>query len=250
MTELKQNERVDMTGFGDIAIIQDPGEFCYGVDSVLLADFAAGLFRKISRSTRVADLGTGSGVIPLILCHKTPAGYIFGIDIQENPIDRAQRSAALNGLEDRLVFEVRDVKCFAEERADLKGTFDMVTCNPPYFVGGVGIKPDNPSRLISRHETTASLEDFMRCAAELLRDKGELFMVHRPSRLCDIFQEARKYSLEPRTVRQVVPRRGEPANIILVHMIKNGGSDLVVLPELAVHDNDGNYTVELQEAYQ
>ena len=249
MTELRQNERVDQTGFSDIGIIQDPGEFCYGVDSVLLADFCAGLSRKATASTRIMDLGTGSGIIPLILCHKTPAGTIFGIDIQENPIDRAVRSASMNGLEDRLTFLVSDAKTFPEERPDLRGSFDIVTCNPPYFASGGGIRPDNPARLISRHETTAGLEDFVRCAAELLRDKGDLFMVHRPSRLCDIFQEARKYSLEPKTIRQVVPRRGEPANIMLVHMIKNGGSDLSVLPELAVHDNNGNYTEELQEAY-
>ncbi|MCR5181616.1 MAG: tRNA1(Val) (adenine(37)-N6)-methyltransferase [Clostridia bacterium] len=250
MTELKQNERVDQTGFSGIGIIQDPGEFCYGVDSVLLADFCAGLARKPGASTRVMDLGTGSGIIPLILCHKLSAEFIFGIDIQENSIDRALRSAELNGLRDRLRFAVADVKSFTEERPDLKGSFDIVTCNPPYFVSGVGIKPDNPARLISRHETTAGLEDFIRCSWELLRDKGELFMVHRPSRLCDIVQVARKYSLEPKTIRQVVPRRGEPANILLVHMIKNGGSDLSVLPELAVHDNNGNYTEELQEAYQ
>ncbi|MBR5739880.1 MAG: tRNA1(Val) (adenine(37)-N6)-methyltransferase, partial [Firmicutes bacterium] len=237
------------TGFGSIGIIQDPGEFCYGVDSVLLSDFCAGLCRKPTEATRIIDLGTGSGIIPLVLSHKTPAGYILGIDIQENPIDRARRSAEMNGLTGRLVFEAADVKSFAEDRAELKGTFDIVTCNPPYFTIGVGIRPDNPARLISRHETTASLEDFMRCSAELLRDKGELFMVHRPSRLCDVVQEARKYSLEPRTIRMVVPKRGDPANIMLVHMVKNGGSDLTVLPELAVHDNNGNYTDELQEAY-
>ncbi|MBQ7702751.1 MAG: tRNA1(Val) (adenine(37)-N6)-methyltransferase [Firmicutes bacterium] len=250
MTELKQNERVDQTGFGSIGIIQDPGEFCYGVDSVLLSDFCAKLYRKPTETTFIIDLGTGSGIIPLVLSYKTPAGHILGIDIQEKPIDRARRSASMNGLEGRLEFEVADVKSFVEDRADLKGSFDIVTCNPPYFTSGVGIKPDNPARLISRHETTASLRDFIRCSAELLRDKGELFMVHRPSRLCDIFLEARKYSLEPRTIRQVVPRRGDPANIMLVHMIKNGGSDLTVLPELAVHDNNGNYTEELQEAYK
>ncbi|MEE3382588.1 MAG: tRNA1(Val) (adenine(37)-N6)-methyltransferase [Anaerovoracaceae bacterium] len=249
MTEIKQNERVDLTGFGSIGIIQDPGEFCYGVDSVLLADFCAGLIKKTGTFTRIMDLGTGSGIIPLILCHKTPAGTIYGIDIQENSIDRALRSSHLNDLEDRLNFMVADVKDFVEENGDLKGTFDAVTCNPPYFVDGGGIKPDNPARLISRHETTAGLEDFIRCASELLRDKGDLFMVHRPSRLCDIFQAARKYSLEPKSLRQVVPRRGETANIVLVHMIKNGGSDLSVLPELAVHDNKGNYTEELREAY-
>ena len=112
-----------------------------------------------------------------------------------------------------------------------------------------GMKSENQAKMIARHETTAGLDDFIRVSGELLKDRGELFMVHRPGRLVDIFVSARNYRLEPKAIRMVLPRIGEEANIVLIHMVKNGGADLSVLPPLAIHDSDGGFTEELEEAY-
>ncbi len=249
MVDIKQKERIDATGFGPILIIQDPEEFCYGVDAVILSDFAAKRAKNIRSSSRIMDLGTGSGIIPLILSQKTEAGRIFGVEIQENSCDRASRSAILNELDDRLEFIREDIKDLIPTRPELKGSFDVVTCNPPYTSGGGGMKSENPAKMIARHETTACLEDFIRVSGELLRERGELFMVHRPSRLVDIFVYSRKYRLEPKTIRMVLPKEGEEANIVLIHMVKNGGADLSVLPPLVIHEQNGGFTMELEEAY-
>ena len=249
MPDLKGKERIDVTGFGSVKIIQDPDEFCYGVDAVILADIAARRAKPLKKESRIMDLGTGSGIIPLILTHKTPAERIYGVEVQERSWDRAVRSAELSGLSDRLEFINCDVKDLIAGRPDLKYSFDVVTCNPPYTPLSGGMKPENTAKMLARHETTADLEDFIRVASELLKDHGEMFLVHRPSRLVDIFVGARKYRLEPKAARLVVPRAGEEPNIVLVHMIKNGGADLAVLPPLAVHDSEGGFTKELKEAY-
>ncbi len=249
MAEIKANERIDSIGFGSLKLIQDPGEFCYGVDAVILADFAAKRTRYAKEDIRIADLGTGSGIIPLILSYKTRSRKIIGIEIQESSWNRACRTAELNDLTDRLEFINTDIKDIFSKRNELRGSFDMVTCNPPYTPLSGGMKPDNLSRTIARHETTAGLDDFIRVAGELLKDRGDLFMVHRPSRLVDIFCSARKYRLEPKAIKMVLPRVGEEANIVLVHMVKNGGADLSVLPPLAIHEKSGGFTADLEEAY-
>ena len=231
-------------------IIQDPEEFCYGVDAVVLSDFAAKRARTIRKETRIIDLGTGSGIIPLILSHKTDAGTIFGVEVQEASYDRAVRSAELNDLTDRLEVINCDINDLLTISPELKGSYDVVVCNPPYMPERGGLKSENTAKMIARHETTANLEDFIRLASELLKDHGELFMVHRPSRIVDIFVHGRKHRMEPKTVKPVLPRMGEPANIFLIHMIKNGGVDLQVAAPMAVHEKDGGFTAELKEAYK
>lgn len=249
MPDLKENERIDVTGFGTVKIIQDPDEFCYGVDAVLLADFATKRAKTIKQETRIMDLGTGSGIVPLILSHKTKAGTIMGIEIQMNSCDRAVRSAELNDLSDRLGFINCDIKDLLTLRPDLKGNFDLVTCNPPYMPMSGGMKSENAPKMIARHETTANMEDFIRVASSLLKDHGEMILVHRPARLVDIFYWGRTYRLEPKTVKPVIPKLGDAANIVLVHLIKNGGVDLQVMPPIPVHNEDGSFTEELKEAY-
>ena len=169
--------------------------------------------------------------------------------MQKRSWDRAVRSTKLNGLEDRIEIILCDILNLIGERLELKGSFDLITCNPPYMAGHGGMKSENNARTIARHETTAGLEDFIRVSSELLKERGELFMVHRPSRLVDIFCMARRYRLEPKTVRMVLPREGEEANIALVQMVKNGRPELAVPPPLVIHDNNGGYTKELEEAY-
>jgi len=248
-TALMEGERLDETGFGELKLIQKPEEFCYGVDAVILADFAAKYTRKTFR--RAVDLGTGTGIIPLILSHKTEIPEITGIEVQKDSFDRAERNRCLNGLEGRVGFIHGDVKDYKTGWArDMQGTCDLVTSNPPYTAGSSGLVSSNPAKLIARHETTASLEDFIKCAAWILRDRGDFFMVHRPSRIVDICCLGRQHGLEVKELQFVSPNVNAKPNILLVHMVKGGGREAKMLPPLYVYDLDGNYTPELRETYR
>ena len=252
---IEEGERVDDTGFGQLRLIQKPEEFCYGVDAVILADFAAknvvsAAVRNGSDVTAV-DLGTGTGIIPVILSHKTKWARITGLEIQEASFGRACRNVGLNNLEDRLSFINADVKDFGQTWGeDLKGKADVVTSNPPYTEGGGGLTSANSAKSIARHETTANLEDFIRCAAWLLKDKGDFFMVHRPSRLVDICCLGRKHGLEPKDMCFVSPNQNAAPNIILVHFVKGGGKQLKLHDPLYVYNLDGTYTEKLRECYR
>ncbi len=253
--EIKGGERLDDTGFSGIKVIQGDG-FSYGVDSVLLAAWAAGQLGapaarklKVGREMRIMDLGTGNGVIPLILSHKIPECSICGVEFRPESVDRAVRSAELNGLHERLEFVEDDVGLLLKNRPEMAGTFDSVVTNPPYFKAGAGMAPPEQWRRSARWETTADLGDFIRCAGGLLKDKGNFYMVHRPFRMADIICEMREAGLEPKTLRLVVPRDSEAPNILLIHGVKNGGPELKVLPSLAVHSGNG-YTEELLEIYR
>lgn len=248
-------ERVDDTGFGQLRLIQKPEEFCYGVDAVILADFAAkyvvsASVRNGSNITAV-DLGTGTGIIPLILSYKTKWNNLIGIEVQQGSFDRACRNAALNGTEDRMRFINGDVKDFGTIwGGDMKGTASVVTSNPPYTENTGGLKNSNSAKTIARHETTAGLEDFIRCASGLLQNKGDFFMVHRPSRLVDICCLSRKYNLEPKEMCFVSPDAETAPNILLIHMVKGGGRQMKLLDPLYVYNSDGTYTDKLRECYK
>lgn len=247
--EVSEDERVDDIGFGNLKLIQKPKDFCYGVDAVILADFAAKNCK--GAADVIVDLGTGTGVIPLILSYKTGASRIYGTEIQRGSYGRAQRNACLNNLKDRISFINADVKDIGTAWGqDLKGTADMVVSNPPYFKSGSGLINELAPKTIARHETTATLKDFMFCAAYLLKPKGDFFMVHRPARLVDICCFGREAGLEPKTARLVSPTAEAAPNILLIHMVKGGGSELKFLAPLAVYDGQGNYTPELLESYE
>lgn len=234
-------ERIDSIGFGGLRLIQDPDEFCYGVDAVILASFAAGLAKK---KNSIIDLGTGTGVIPLIMSHLTDAPVIKGVEVQDRSFSLAERNAKLNDLEDRVSFIHSNVKDITE-----RDFYDVVTTNPPYAEGGKALISNADAKAIARHEIEGSLEDFLKASARLLKDRGELFMVHRPSRLVDILTIARGLKLEPKTLRMVCPRQGEAPNIVLVHFIKNAGRELKVLPDLYVYGDNGAYSDEIENIY-
>ena len=246
--EVFEGERIDETGFGDLKLIQKPELFCYGVDSVLLADFAAS--GRNGEKITVADLGTGSGVIPLIISHKIADSLITGIEFQPQMAEMAVRTMKLNGLSDRISILRADVKDVREWGKNMKGRFDMVVANPPYFPRGSAIVNPLDAKAAARHETTADLEDFMRCAAWMLRDRGDFYMVHRPSRLADICCFGRKTGLEPKEMMFVSPTAGGIPNILLVHLVAGGGRELKILPPLAVYERDGSYTAALLAAYE
>ena len=238
---LKDGERIDKIGFSDLQLIQKPEEFCYGVDAVILADFASQKNVK-----RAVDLGTGTGIIPLIMSHKTDAEKLYGVEFQKDSYDRAMRNVTLNGLEGRVDFFNANVSEFR----DLDEWADVVTTNPPYMAAHGALVNDNNAKTIARHEVAGTLEDFVKCAARTLKNKGDFYMVHRPSRLVDIFHICRQYRLEPKEMRLVAPKEGDAPNIVLVHCVKNGGIELKILDPLYVYKDKGVYSDEIEEIYE
>lgn len=239
-------ERIDDTGFGNIKVIQNEG-LGYGVDAVLLASFAAGETgaKAIRPGAKIADLGSGSGIVGFILCHKIPDTKVTGIDKRDTAVDRATRAAEMNNLADRARFVSADVKNF-----ECTETFDAVVSNPPYFRQDSAIPNSDEDKFIARHETTANLADFVSTSSALLGPGGDLYMVHRPDRLVDVFTEMVRNNIEPKDLQLVVPYAGKPANIVLIHGIKGAGRELRVLPEIAIHNTDGNYTDVIQCIYE
>lgn len=242
--------KVEKTGFGNIVVLQRPG-LGYGVDSVLLAAFAAGETgaKAICKGSNIADFGTGSGIVAFILAHKVPETRILGLDVRQDAIYRAQKACKMNSMEDRLDFVLADISDEATMEG-YKGKFDAVVTNPPYFRRSGALRSESDERYIARHETTAELGDFLRNANKLLKNRGSLYMVHRPDRLADIICEMRACNIEPKTLQMVVPRAGESANIVLIHGIKGAGRELRVLPEIAVHGETKDYTDEIMHLYE
>ncbi|MDD6190986.1 MAG: methyltransferase [Firmicutes bacterium] len=233
-------------GFGSLKLLQSEDSFKYGIDAVILADFADSLCHE---AETVADLGTGNGIIPFIISHLNDRCRITGIEIQKHVLELAEQSCAINGLEDRITFINTDVKNIHGNCPELRGNFDVVVTNPPYVPKGGGIENINSAKYIARQETSAVMEDFIAAASYMLKEKGHLFMVHRPSRLVDIFCFCRKYRLEPKDVRLVVPRKGEKPNIVLVHCVLGGGKELRFHRELQVYSGDGSYSEEIEKIY-
>jgi tRNA1Val (adenine37-N6)-methyltransferase len=240
-------ERIDDIGFGGLRLIQNPEEFCYGVDAVVLADFASRLCKP--QPLKIADIGTGTGVIPLMLIHMTDAREIVGIEVQEQSFLLATRNVSLNGLEKR-VRMVRGDIIDAELLKDERETFDLVVSNPPYIKKDGGIINDVDSKMIARHETTAVLDDFIRVAANLLKPAGSFCMVHRPDRLVDICSFSRKYKLEPKNMRFVSPNKNKAPNILLINCVKNGNAGLKLLDPLYIYDEKGENTDQINEIYE
>lgn len=220
--------RVDDIGFGGYKLIQDSDLYCYGTDAVLLSKFCNALNKD-----KVLDLCTGNGVIPLIVDALYKPASITGIEIQLASYLLAEENAKENHLEDKLKFicgDVKNIKEFVKEES-----FDLVTCNPPYFEKGNFGECENAAINIARHETSATLEDFIESASYALKRGGRLCMVHRPKRLADLFELSRKYSLEPKRMQMIAPHADDAANIVLLEFVKGGGKELKILPQLVLH---------------
>ena len=241
--ELKENERIDDLEFKGLKIIQNEKGFCFGIDSVLLSDFA----KNIKKDSLVLDLGTGTGIIPILLCGKTELKKIIGVEIQEEVSDMAKRSALLNNLQDK--FQVFNENILNLNKIYDNQTFDVIVTNPPYKKKDTGIINEDERKIISRHEITAKLEDFIKVSKDLLKDKGEFYMVHRPERLVDIFSLLRKYKIEPKELRFVYSNINKPPKLVLVKGIKNSKSFLKVDKNLYIYDDKGNYTNEILKIY-
>ena len=214
--KLKENERIDDLEFKNLKIIQNKDGFCFGIDSILLTDFA----KNIKQNSKVIDLGTGTGIIPILLYGKTKNTKFVGVEIQPEVAEMANRSVKLNLLENNI--EILNTNILELSKIYNRGSFDVVTTNPPYKKINTGVINENNKKLISRHEITASLEDFIRTASFLLKDLGEFYMVHRPDRLVDIFYEMRKNKIEPKKIKFIYPNKNKKTNLVLIKGIKNG----------------------------
>ena len=241
--KLEENERIDDLEFKNLKVIQNKNGFCFGMDAVLLSNFA----KNIKRNATVLDLGTGTGIIPILLCGKTELKKVIGVEIQEEVAKMAKKSILLNGLEGR--FEILNCNIKELNKIYKKQTFDVIVTNPPYKKQNSGIVNENEKKVISRHEITANLEDFIKIAKDLLKDKGELYMVHRPERLVDIFELMRKYRIEPKVLKMVCPNKNKEPNLVLIKGVKNAKTFLKIEKNLYVYDKETKYTKEILEIY-
>ena len=240
---LKENERIDDLEFKNLKIIQNKEGFCFGIDSVLLSDFA----KTISNNSKVIDLGTGTGILPILLSAKTKNTSFVGVEIQKDVAQMAKRSVKLNNLENTI--EIINISILDLREKYKKGSFDAVVTNPPYKKINTGIINENDKKLISRHEITASLNDFLEIASYLLKDFGVFFMVHRPERLVDILSLMRKNNIEPKKIKFVYPNKNKITNMVLIKGVKNGKPFLEFDENLYVYSEDGKYTNEILRIY-
>ena len=239
---LRENERLDELQRNGYCIIQNPEKFCFGMDAVLLSGFA-----KAKQGEKVLDLGTGTGIIPILMEAKTQAEHLTGLEIQEESADMARRSVLLNGLEEKINIVNGDIK----EAGQIFGgaSFDVVTCNPPYMIGKHGIANPDAPKAIARHEILCTLEDVVSQAAKVLRPGGNFYMVHRPFRLAEIMVMLVKYKLEPKRMRLVYPFVDKEPNMVLIEANRGGKSRMIVEKPLVVYKERGVYMEEICEVY-
>ncbi|SDB44602.1 tRNA1Val (adenine37-N6)-methyltransferase [Pseudobutyrivibrio sp. YE44] len=236
------DERVDDLQINGYRIIQHPDKFCFGMDAVLLSSFA-----KVRPGEKVLDLGTGTGILPILLEAKTEGEHFTGLEIQPESAEMANRSVLLNDLQEKVSIVEGDIKQAAEIFG--KGTMDVVTSNPPYMTNHHGLKNPNDAKAIARHELLCSLEDLISQTAAVLKPKGRCYFVHRPFRLVEIITLMRQYKLEPKRMRLVYPFVDKEPNMVLIEGVRGGGSQLTVEAPLIVYDEPGKYTKEIYEIY-
>ncbi len=244
MEELKPKERIDDLEYKGVKIIQNEDGFCFGMDSVLLAHFAS----EIKQGSKGIDLGTGTGIIGLLLCAKIPNLQMVGVEIQEEVYDMAKRSIHLNHLDERFTLIHANIKELAGKVE--MGSFDAIVTNPPYKKNDTGVKNENPSKRMARHEISASLEDFLEVSSKLLKEKKDLYMVHRPDRLVDILELLRKYRLEPKKIQFVHPKYGKEPNLVLIKATKYANPFLKIEKPLYVYEENGKYTKDILQIYE
>lgn len=238
---LYEGERIDDLLTQNLHIIQSPEVFSFSMDAVLLGRFAS-----VPARGRVLDLCTGNGVIPLLLSTRTKA-TIEGVEIQERLAGMAERSIAMNNLQDRIIIHNADLKGFHETAGH--GMYDAVTVNPPYTaLTGSDIKA-NMHEAIARHEIHCTLEDVVQACGKLVKQGGKVSMVHRPHRLADILTLMRKYRIEPKRIRFVHPRAGMEANMVLVEGLRDGKPEMRIMPPLIVYNEQGEYCEEIMTIY-
>ena len=236
------HERVDDLQRNGYGIIQDPGRFCFGMDAVLLSGFA-----KVKEGERVVDLGTGTGIIPILLEAKTAGAHFTWLEIQPESADMARRSVEYNGIGDRVSIVTGDIK--EASRIFGAASVDVVTTNPPYMIGQHGMVNDADAKTIARHEVLCTLDDILRESARLLKPQGRFYMVHRPFRLAEIFCKMVEYHIEPKRMQLVYPYVDKEPNMVLIEGMRGGKSRITVEKPLIVYREPGKYTDEIYDIY-
>ena len=238
---VKDNERIDDLQNG-YYVIQDPDKFCFGMDAVLLSGFA-----KVKKGETALDLGTGTGIIPILLKTKTNGKHFTGLEIQKECADMAGRSVRYNHLEDDVEIVRGDIK----EAADIFGaaSFDVVTSNPPYMIGQHGLRNPDMPKAIARHEVLCNLEDVVSQASKVLKERGRFYMVHRPFRLAEILSKMIQVGIEPKRMRMVHPFVHKEPNMVLIEGMRGANSRMRVEPPLIVYKEQGVYSEELLSEY-
>ena len=239
---LLENERVDDLQRNGLKIIQKTDGFCFGMDAVLLSGFA-----NVKRGEKVLDMGTGTGIIPLLLSAKTEGKHFTALEIQEEIAKMAARSVAMNHLEEKIEIVNGDIK--EASRIFGAASFDVVTTNPPYMNDAHGLKNPTEVKAISRHEVLCTLEDVVREGAKVLKSGGRMYMVHRPHRLIEIITAMKQYKMEPKRMCMVHPFKDKEANMVLIEAVKGGGSWLKVEAPIIVYKEPGVYTDEIYDIY-
>lgn len=230
-TLLKTGERLDDLQIKGYHIIQDPERFCFGIDAVLLSDFA-----KVKKGEKVLDLGTGTGILPILLEAKTMGAHFTGLEIQEESTDMARRSVAYNCLEEKVNIVTGDIK----EAAQLFGpaSFDVITTNPPYMINDHGLKNEADAKTIARHEILCTLDDILRESAKLLKEsKGRFYMIHKPFRLAEIMTKMCQYRLEPKRIQFVHPYVDKEPTMVMIEAIKGGKSRVTIEPPIIMYEH-------------
>ncbi len=255
---LKENERVDDLERNGYGIIQRNDGFCFGMDAVLLSGFAS-----VKAGGTAVDLGTGTGIIPILLEAKTKGAEFYGLEIQPEMAEMASRSVRLNALSDKVHIIEGDIKAvsakagdrdaenaaFTEVMAKLKGRVDTVTSNPPYMKDSHGLKNPDDFKQISRHEVKCDLTDVCRAASVLLKNGGHFYMVHRPLRLPEIITKLKAVGLEPKRIKPVYPYVDREANMILIDAVKGAREECRFEKPIIVYKEPGVYTDEIYDIY-
>lgn len=236
-------ERIDDLQYKGLKIIQNPEWFCFGIDSVLITEFA----RDMKKNSTIVDLGTGTGIISILLSKKVEAKKIYGIEFQKDVAEMAKRSVDLNQLQEKVDILNEDVGNLLSLKNNM---FDYVITNPPYKKEGTGIISKDNKNILSRHETTVKLERWIEVSKDLLKDNGSLYMIHRPERLNEIINLLIKNRLEPKRMRFVYPNANKNANLVMIKATKYGRSFLKVEKPLIIYKEDGSYTDEILEIYK
>lgn len=242
MINLKDGERIDDLNRNGYQIIQSKDKFCFGMDAVLLSGFSV-----VKEGEKVLDLGTGTGIIPILLEAKTEGKYFCGLEIQEESVDMAKRSILLNHLQEKVDIVAGDIKVASQIFGG--ATFDVVTSNPPYMNDNHGLKNPDLPKAIARHEVLCNLEDVIREGAKVLKPGGRFYMVHRPHRLVEIINTFTKYKLEPKRIKMVHPYVDREANMVLIEAVRDGKSMVKVEKPIIVYSELGVYTREIYDIY-
>lgn len=230
-TLLRSGERLDDLQNKGYHIIQDPGRFCFGIDAVLLSNFA-----KVKAGEKVLDLGTGTGILPILLEAKTKGEHFTGLEIQEESADMARRSAAYNRLEEKINIVTGDIK----EAAQLFGpaSFDVITTNPPYMINDHGLKNEADAKTIARHEILCTLDDILRESAKVLKEgKGRFYMIHKPFRLAEIMTKMCQYRLEPKRIQFIHPYIDKEPTMVMIEGMKGGKSRVTIEPPIIMYEH-------------